>query len=162
MKQQPRIVTLQEKKMVGNSLRMSLIKNTTSELWKSFIPLRKQIPNVIGEDLFSIQVYDNLDYFRQFDPKTEFTKYAAVEVSNHDSVPLNMESFSMPGGVYAVFIHKGANTNQSTFEYIFREWLPPSDYEIDNRPHFEVLGKKYVNNSPHSEEEVWIPIKIKV
>lgn len=159
MKQQPRIVTLPEKKMVGNSMRMSLIKNTTSELWKSFMPLRKQISNVIGEDLFLIQVYDNLDYFRQFDPKTEFTKYAAVEVSNNDSVPLNMESFSIPGGLYAVFIHRGANTNHDTFDYIFREWMPQSIYEIDNRPHFEVLGKKYVNNSPNSEEEVWIPVK---
>jgi hypothetical protein len=29
-------------------------------------------------------------------------------------------------------------------------------------PHFEVLGDKYKNNDPSSEEEVWIPIKPKV
>lgn len=27
---------------------------------------------------------------------------------------------------------------------------------VDDRPHFEVLGGKYQNNSPNSEEEIWI------
>jgi len=39
--------------------------------------------------------------------------------------------------------------------------LPNSDYELDNRPHFEILGKKYKNNSADSEEEIWIPVKLK-
>lgn len=32
-------------------------------------------------------------------------------------------------------------------------------YEIDFRPHFEILGEKYKNNDPGSEEEVWIPVR---
>ncbi len=39
--------------------------------------------------------------------------------------------------------------------------LPNSEYELENRPHFEVLGEKYKNNDPNSEEEIWIPIKKK-
>lgn len=42
-----------------------------------------------------------------------------------------------------------------------KTWLPASDYNLDNRPHFEVLGEKYKNNDPTSEEEIWIPIKLK-
>ncbi|MEP1984886.1 MAG: GyrI-like domain-containing protein, partial [Maribacter dokdonensis] len=41
------------------------------------------------------------------------------------------------------------------------EWIPNSEYQLDGRPHFEVLGAKYKNNDPNSEEEVWIPIKAK-
>ena len=47
------------------------------------------------------------------------------------------------------------------FQYIFGTWLPTSIYTIDNLPHFEILGKKYKNNDPTSEEEIWIPIKLK-
>jgi len=32
---------------------------------------------------------------------------------------------------------------------------------LDNRPHFEVLGEKYKNGDPESEEEIWIPVKEK-
>jgi AraC family transcriptional regulator len=67
--------------------------------------------------------------------------------------------FSIPGGLYAVFDYKGSSTDSSIFQYIFETWLPNSDYELDNRPHFEVLGDKYKNNDPASEEEIWIPIK---
>jgi hypothetical protein len=31
---------------------------------------------------------------------------------------------------------------------------------LDDRPHFEVLGSKYRNNDPESEEETWIPTKL--
>jgi len=32
---------------------------------------------------------------------------------------------------------------------------------LDDRPHFEVLGDKYKNADPDSEEEIWIPIRTK-
>jgi len=72
-----------------------------------------------------------------------------------------METFVLPGGLYAVFDYKGLSTDNSIFQYIFENWLPNSDYILDNRAHFEVLGDKYKNNDPTSEEEIWIPIKAK-
>ncbi|MCB0855813.1 MAG: GyrI-like domain-containing protein, partial [Bacteroidetes bacterium] len=47
------------------------------------------------------------------------------------------------------------------FQYIFFECLPKSDYLLDNRPHFEVLGEKAKLNDPNSEEEIWVPIRLK-
>jgi AraC family transcriptional regulator len=72
-----------------------------------------------------------------------------------------METYTLPGGLYAVFFYKGLNTDTSIFEYIHRTWLPNSNYLLDNRPHFEILGEKYKNADPNSEEEIWIPIKLK-
>jgi AraC family transcriptional regulator len=43
--------------------------------------------------------------------------------------------------------------------YIFNTWLPQSNYQLAPRPHFEILGEKYKNNHPDSEEEIWIPIQ---
>ena len=69
-----------------------------------------------------------------------------------------MKSVILKCGLYAVFDYKGLSSDNSVFEYIFLEWLPKSAFEIADRPHFEVLGKKYRNNDQESEEEIWIPI----
>jgi AraC family transcriptional regulator len=101
------------------------------------------------------------NHFTDFKPTNEFERWAAVEVANFDYIPAEMETFILHGGLYAVFDYKGLNTDKSIFQYIFETWLPTSDYDLDNRPHFEVLGDKYKNNDPKSEEEIWIPIKKK-
>ena len=54
-----------------------------------------------------------------------------------------------------------ATMAQPTFQYILGTWLPNSDYSLDDRAHFEILGNKYKNNESDSEEEIWIPIKPK-
>jgi AraC family transcriptional regulator len=98
-------------------------------------------------------------HFTDFKPANEFERWAAVEVSDFDNVPSGMETFVLPGGLYAVFDYKGLNTDKAIFQYIFGTWLPNSEYILDHRPHFEVLGDKYKNNDPASEEEIWIPIR---
>lgn len=154
----PRIEILSEKKLIGKQLTMSLSNNKTEELWQNFMPKRGEIPNPISTNLFAVQVYEPL-YFEVFNPHTVFQKWATLEVSNFDNIPSDMEPFTLPGGLYAVFELKGHDT--AIFEYIFRTWIPNSDYILDNRPHFEILGEKYKKDSPDSEEEIWIPIKEK-
>jgi AraC family transcriptional regulator len=158
----PIIKILPEKKLIGKHLRMSLAENKTHELWKSFMPRRKEICNNVATELFSMQVYDDAFDFRNFNPHTVFEKWAVIEVAAFDTIPDEMDTYTLPGGLYAVFNHKGAaNTFLKTFQYIFETWLPSSLYALDNRPHFEILGEKYINDSADSEEEVWIPIKMK-
>ena len=155
----PRIETVGERKLVGLRLTMSLSVNRTRELWQNFLQLRGEIKNQVGTDLYSIQLYDDL-YFKTFSPHTTFDKLAAVEVKDFSHVPAGMVQFTLPSGLYAVFLHKGAaSTGPATFNYIFSTWLPNSEYHLDNRPHFEVLGEKYKNDDPNSEEEIWIPLK---
>lgn len=157
---QPRIEILFPKKLIGKRLKMSLAGNRTAELWQSFRPRLTEIPNRTGTNLYSLQTYDPL-YFSAFGPHREFEKWAAVEVAEIEKIPLELESFQLSGGKYAVFDYKGSSQDTRIFEYIFTEWLPASGYELDQRPHFEILGEKYKNNDPSSEEEIWIPIKPK-
>ena len=138
---------------------MSLADNKTFQLWQSFMPRRKEIQNTVSTDLFSMQVYDVSYDFSQ--PTQEFEKWAAMEVTTFDAIPDGMEPFELVGGLYAVFLYKGLSTDTSIFRYIFGEWLVSSEYLLDHRPHFEILGEKYKNNDPNSEEEIWIPIKAK-
>lgn len=154
---QPRVETLVEKTLVGKRLRMSLVANRTGELWRSFMPRRREISNTVTSDLYSMQVYSQPVDFGNL--QQEFDKWAAVEVSDVSSIPDGMEAFTLKGGLYAVFSYRGSSTDTTIFRHIFGTWLPGSVYTLDNRPHFEVLGDKYKNADPDSEEEIWIPIK---
>lgn len=156
---QPRIETLTEKILVGKRMRMSLADNKTGELWRSFRPRQREIGNKVTSDLYSMQVYSQpLDFGNL---NQEFEKWAAVEVSDVSSIPDGMDAFTLKGGLYAVFPYKGSSTDTTIFRLIFGTWLPSSPYALDSRPHFEVLGDKYKNADPNSEEEIWIPIKPK-
>ena len=156
----PRIEKLEEKKLVGQSLKMSLTDNRTGQLWRQFMPRIREIQNKATADKISMQIYPPL-YYEQYKPSNVFEKWAAVEVHDFKEVPNGLESFILEGGAYAVFDYKGSSSDHSIFQYIFAEWLPHSNYVIDNRPHFEVLGPNYQNNDPNSEEEIWIPVKEK-
>jgi AraC family transcriptional regulator len=154
---QPRIEILQEKKLVGKRLKMSLANNRTFELWRSFMPERMKIQNKLSNEFISMRIYEQP--LQSQNPDQQFEKWAAVEVSDFIDVPGGMETFTLPSGMYAIFDYKGLNTDSSIFIYIFTEWLPGSIYVLDARPYFEVLGEKYKNNDPDSEEEICIPIK---
>tara|TARA_R110001583_G_scaffold194982_1_gene368072 strand:+ start:198 stop:680 length:483 start_codon:yes stop_codon:yes gene_type:complete len=158
MNLQPIIKHSKEKKLIGIQTSMSLKKSKYIELWSRFMPRRKEITNQISAAIFDLQIYNN-SYFKNFKPTHEFEKWVAVEVATFDTIPLDMECFTLKAGNYAVFNYKGLNTDTTIFKYIYGEWLGISEFEIDDRPHFQVLGENYKNNDPNSEEEIWIPIK---
>ena len=156
-----RIETLPEKKLIGKRIKMPLSNDKTRELWQDFMPEKKTIQNCCGTLLYSLQVYDPM-YFNNFNPDKEFEKWAAIEVTDFETVSIGMETITIPSGLYVVFSYRGSSNNgPEIFRYIFETWLPDSKYELDNRPHFEVLGEKYRNNDPDSEEEIWIPVRQK-
>lgn len=155
----PKIQLLPSKTLLGKCMKMSFSNDRTGELWRSFMPFRKDILHKIGIDLYSMQIFDAMPDFKS---DATFEKWATVEVSAIEAVPEGMETYTLQGGLYAVFLHQGpASAFQKTFGFIFEEWLPNSEYELDDREHFELLGEKYKNNDPDSEEEVWIPIRPK-
>lgn len=157
----PEIKTFPETKFVGYRMTMSMAYNKTAELWRSFGPRRSEITNTIGTELYSLQVMPE-GYFSNFNPATEFEKWAVVPVTDTENIPNGMETITVPEGLYAVFHYKGLPSEGAKFfQYIFAEWLPQSGYVVDNRPHFEILGEKYSNTSPDSEEDIWIPIRKK-
>ena len=155
----PIIKTFPTTKFIGMNSVISYSDYRIGELWDNFMPRRNGIQNIIGTELFNIQINpDNFD----FNPQTEFIKWAVVPVTDFKSIPDGMQQLIVEEGLYAVFNHVGdAVKAREAFGYIFGVWLPNSEYQLDNRPHFEILEAKYKNNSPDSEEEICIPIKLK-
>lgn len=161
MLKQPKIITLKSKKLIGQTIEMSLTNNKNLELFSGFMPQVKNIENTLSKDVFEVMLYTE-NYFIQFNPTAIFTKWAAVEVSSNSTTPEGMNTLNIDSGLYAVFNYKGLPQDFGTLmRYILTDWLPNSIYQLDNRPHFNILGKKYIKDSPNSEEEVYIPLKIK-
>jgi len=156
----PRIEQLRETKLIGSRVSMSFANNRTRELWQSFMSGRGEINNAVGRDLYSVEIFHDPSFFRNFNPAMKFEKWAAVKVTDHNSIPDGMESLIIPGGSYAVFHYKGKPSEaQETYRYIYAIWLPASEYTLDDRPHFALMGEKYKGENPDSEEELWIPVK---
>ncbi|MFM2269220.1 MAG: hypothetical protein RL757_2661 [Bacteroidota bacterium] len=157
-----RIQQTADKKMVGKQMTMTLANPQTFKLWQSFMPHRRDVQQVVGTDLFSIKIFDSSQPFDFNNPEMTFQKWAAVEVSEFQNVPQNLETLVLKGGLYAVFAYTGDPSGaENAFRYIFETWLPNSDYVFDSRPQFEILGEKYKNNHPDSEEDIYIAIKNK-
>ncbi len=158
----PRIEQITAKKLVGKKLKMCMAEDKTFELWQSFMRQRKQVLNNVNDDLFCLQVYEDGLNLETFNNQMMFEKCAAVEVNGYDSIPEEMETILIPAGLYAVFVHKGtANNVFKTFHFIYTHWLPTSEYALDNRIHFQVMGPDYKKDDPNSEEEIWVPIAVK-
>lgn len=156
----PRFEILTLKHLVGKRLTMCFAHDRTFELWRHFMVDRNAIPNPVSTDRLSVNVYGAAF---DFDAETPFEKWAAVEVADVKHLPEGMEAFTLPGGLYAVFRHRGpAREGAATFGTIFGTWLPASAYSLDNRPHFEVLGATYKPDDPAAEEDIYIPIRPKV
>jgi AraC family transcriptional regulator len=158
----PRIVMLGPKRLAGNALKMSFAGDRTIELFKGFMPRRNEIGSRVSRDIFCVSIYDEKTDPSNFNPASIFEKWAAVEVENFDDIPEEMDRLELPGGLYALFDHKGGPAAAPrTFGFIFGTWLPGCDYSVDKRPHFEILGEKYGDGGADSEEEIWLPIKPK-
>ncbi len=154
-----RMETIPEKYFAGKKLEMSFSDNRTKVLWQGFMPALKDIKNKKSSILYSLQIYPP-QFFEFFNPDQCFTKWALTEVSDFSDIPAGMHPFTLPEGLYAVFLFKGTQEHaESTFRHIFYEWLPVSGYVLDQRPHFEILGSAFKKDAPDSEEEIWIPIK---
>ncbi|QCK16598.1 GyrI-like domain-containing protein [Mangrovivirga cuniculi] len=154
----PEIKSLSAKTLLGLKTKMSIANNSTGELWARFIPLSKEIKNKVSSDKISLQIYPK-DFFKNFSPVTDFEKWAGVFVEGKNVWNKELDVLEIPEGKYAVFNYKGLAGDSKIFQYIYGEWLPQSGFNLDQRPHFEVLGENYSNTSPDSEEEIWIPIK---
>jgi AraC family transcriptional regulator len=158
--EEPEIIDFPETRLIGSRIRMSFVNDRTSELWRGFRPVASKIAKRIGSESYSVKVYDASYSFSSFDPSAEFDKWAMVAVSDDAEVSDGLESLTIPGGKYAEFIHVGpASAAPRTFGYIFSQWLPASEFELDLRPHFEILPEGYDPFSVDGTERVLIPVR---
>jgi AraC family transcriptional regulator len=154
-----RIEDIDERNLIGIKTRTSIAENANRELWQTFKPLARNVRGRASTDFYSVEVFDAATSFENFTPATQYEKWAAVDVSNLSDVPGEMETLTL-SGKYAVFLHTGLPSDfPTTSRYIFGEWIPASGYEVDQRPHFEIMAADYLPDDPEATEEIFVPIK---
>lgn len=150
-----RIEIIEPKKLIGFSTVTSFQDDKTPILWKKFMMRRDEISNRISNQLFSLQIYPE-----HFTPEQSFKKYALAEVSGFHNIPNDFETFELESAKYLVFNYQGkAENGPELFGYLFQNFIPENQFEVDDRPHFEIFGDDYNPNDDSAEEEIWIPVK---
>ncbi|MFN7116228.1 MAG: GyrI-like domain-containing protein [Saprospiraceae bacterium] len=159
---QANLTEMPQRLFVGMRIQTTLAAQQTLALWQRFKPRVKEISHRADANFYSLQLYDAALSFTEFSSHTAFEKWAAVEVTQVVNLPEGMELLTVPAGTYAVFVHhEPAHTFPQTSQYIFGTWLPQSAYELDQRPHFEVMTPQYQPQDEQAQEEIWVPVRLK-
>ena len=149
------IEIIEPKKLIGFSIITSFQDDKTPIVWRKFMMRKNEITNRISDQLISLQIYPE-----NFTPNQTFKKYALAEVSDFENLPEEFETFELKNGKYLVFNYKGkAENGPEIFGYIFQKFIPENQFEVDNRPHFEIFDDTYNPLDENAQEEIWIPIK---
>ncbi len=131
----------------------------TPRLAKQFMPRLKEVQNRKDSFRLSLQKYNNFN-FQTFGSTTPFEKWIGVEVADIDNIPAGMDTLEIPAGNCLVIDFEGSIPEFiKQWQYIHSTWLPASEFELDDRPHFERLSPDYNPMQEANEEEIWIPIK---
>lgn len=143
--------------VMGLAGQFTMENNTIHLLWDDFNRRDKEIPNAIHDAAIGVCYHDD-----NYSPEKSFTYMAGFAVSKVEEIPAGMSVRDLPEGEYAVFEHKGAlDSLSATYDMIYREWLPSSEYELDPRDDFELYDERFDYGKPESILEIWIPIKKK-
>ncbi|WP_336065608.1 GyrI-like domain-containing protein [Mesoflavibacter sp. CH_XMU1404-2] len=131
----------------------------TGQLARQFMPRVGEV--IHRKDNFKLSLHDYSNFnISEFNPNQTFQKWIGVEVNNLQSVPGQMETLTIYAGKYLVINFEGTiEAFVGFWQDLHFNWLPNSEFDIDNRPHFERLGPDYNPNQAVNKEEIWIPIK---
>lgn len=152
----PKIKLVKEKKVIFVQA-VGKYEESAGEAWKQLIAFMKQ------EKLFSFGL-ESIGIGHD-DPKvteTEKLRYdACMTIKKDIQAKGNVGVKTIAGGKYAIFKYKGPYTNlQQVYDYIFKNWLPASEFELEDKPCFE----KYLNNPEKNKPEnykthIYVPLK---
>lgn len=141
--------------VMGLARQFTMENNTIPQLWDDFNARDKEIPHAIHDAAIGV-CYHDADYA----PGKPFTYMAGWAVTKVEAIPDGMSVREIPEGDYAVFEHLGAlDTLGQTYDKIYREWLPASEYEVDHRDDLELYDERFEYGQPESVMEIWIPVK---
>ena len=154
---------LPETYYLGHKVEMTLENNKTQELFRGFMPLRKQILNKSSEYVLLLHEYNKQTTFENFTPQTIHTNWALQQVNALELSTSDFLHYTLPSQNYAIFLHSGGVAEfAGSMHYIFSDWFPNSGYEIVQVPHFEKILPVFPPQPETREEEIWIPIKSKI
>jgi AraC family transcriptional regulator len=138
------------------------IENEIGVLWNRFYKLYKKYGDILQKEVVNDVAYEVHIQPDDYQETGKFYVYAGIEVSEQGKMPVEMFCKALPHTKYAVFTFKGEDMFRGG-EYIWREWLPNSDYD-EAYPYMVLAYDKtrYMGmDNPESEVDFYVPVKLK-
>lgn len=153
----PEVVTKDSIQLVGISFYYDInLKNDLSEPWAHLMSHLGVIKHIIEPYRF----YQLQYWFPEQDNESIYS-FIAVEVSHFEEIPIQLTEKVIPKHRYLKFQHKGlSNQVGYTYQYIYNEFLPNTDYQLPHLFNFEYYGEEHLGPyNPESISDIYIPIK---
>jgi len=120
--------------------------------WQRFIPHLDHIPGQIGGIAYGVSCNG--------DDAGSFDYVCGVEVKDFLRIPADWSRVRIAEQKYAVFAQRDhISTIRSTWNTIWNEWLPNSEYEVADAPDFERYDEHFNSTTGIGGFEIWIPVK---
>jgi AraC family transcriptional regulator len=145
-------------KVIGMQIKTTLEENRIQDLWAEFITRMPELDDVaVPECSLGICTFTDND-----DDEDAFVYMAARVVKNNSLIPAEMSFRELPAQEVAVFTHEGSLDNLSdSYDYIYNEWLPKSEYEIADADEIEWYDRRFNFGKADSQMDIHIPIRAK-
>jgi AraC family transcriptional regulator len=161
---EPKFVTKPEFMLIGFELRTTTIDGRNHKeipaFWQQYIKedLGSRIPN-------KLKPTEELGICGDFHPAdSSFGYVIGFEVDRFEGAGEDMVCKAYPAAQYVVFTTPPASEDQfaqsiqSTWKAIYKEWFPQSGYEHAGTPEFELYDERSMG-SENKQMDIYIPIK---
>lgn len=159
MQAQATIKSLGPLSIMGIQVISSPASGEFGKTWGQLFARCDEITAIGGRVSYGVQTYDD-----ELMAKGVWRYTAGFEVAAGSDVPEGMALLNYPASDYAVFEYKGAigPALGELFGYIYREWLPASDYELAGNWDFEHYDERFKGpEDADSVLEIYVPVKKK-
>ncbi len=145
-------------RVVGISSQNTMKNNNIAALWNEF---GAKVCSKVEDALFPNTALGICFYtdMAEMNEDTPFTYLAGLQFPMDQDCPPVLESRVVPAAEYAVFEHHGAlDTLSDTYNAIYNEWLPNSEYNRSSTDDFELYDERFNYGAENSVMEIWVPV----
>ncbi|MEM7365044.1 MAG: AraC family transcriptional regulator [Pseudomonadota bacterium] len=119
-------------------------------LWQRFVPYIGTIAGQQTDGTYGVCC----------DHDNGMTYSAAVAVEPNAHIPEGLTEITIPGGLYAVFTHRGEITAiRDTVAWIWNDWLPNNqEYQSRGTPDFEYYDDRFDPETATGDVDIYVPL----
>lgn len=157
---EPEIVTLDAMTIVGMQSLVSMKHNVIHELWIRFMESGFEIENKAYEGVHVSISWGYKDVGDDGKKETQFFHLVGAPVTHRGDIPPGFTYKEIAIQKYAKFVHKGSLTTLGqTYDEIFTQWLPASDYLYDvGKCDVEWYDERFRYGEEDSELDIYVPV----